>query len=327
MSDLLPLRNKRIVVTGATGLLGRPLCSALAKENEVVAAARFGDPATADALRAERVEPVGFDLQNDDLSVLPASADVVFHLGASTMVAGSATPEQNHLMEVNVRATGRLLSRYRSASAFVYASSGAVYAYQGGRPVHEEDPLALLPGLEDYSMSKIAAEQVVQSLAREWRTPTVILRIVGLYSERGGLLANRVDKVARGEPVAIRRGAANETTAMYETDFVEKIIRAPSVADVPPRVLNFTGTQTVTVPECCRLAGELLRTIPRLAQSEEAAHSVLLDTTRMQDALGATSVGVAEGIARVVEAGPAARLSSWSSWGAGTRPAPAGRSS
>lgn len=51
----MTLQGETIVVTGATGQVGFPVAVALAEENEVVAPARFSDPAAKERLAAEAV--------------------------------------------------------------------------------------------------------------------------------------------------------------------------------------------------------------------------------------------------------------------------------
>jgi UDP-glucuronate 4-epimerase len=44
MASLAPVTGKRILVTGATGMVGGPLAQALAADNTVFGGARFSNP-------------------------------------------------------------------------------------------------------------------------------------------------------------------------------------------------------------------------------------------------------------------------------------------
>ena len=75
------LSGRRVLVTGASGLVALPVAVALAKSNEVYAVARFSDPAQKRLLEAAGARPITFDLAEHDLSPLPRSVDVVINYG------------------------------------------------------------------------------------------------------------------------------------------------------------------------------------------------------------------------------------------------------
>src|SRR5579862_2548576 len=173
------LSGRRILVTGASGLVAFPVAAALAKTNEVYAVARFSNPEQKRLLEAAGARTISFDLVEHDLSPLPRSVDVVVNYA----VLPPSYPEH---FEVNAGAVGRLASRYRDCEAFVQGSTGSLYAYQGERPLREEDPYGLHSSAELYAASKIAAEYLLKHLSEEYRMPTVLIRIFSFYGPRGG---------------------------------------------------------------------------------------------------------------------------------------------
>lgn len=306
------MSGQRIVVTGASGLMGYAVAMELAADNDVTACARFTQEGEARALQDAGARIVRFDLAERDLSPLPEAADVVFHFGTMTAFPTTAA-ERAWQLEVNTQSTGRLAMRYRDCDAFVYASA-SIYKFQGERPLAEDDPFGLLPGLENYCASKIAAEQLLHFLSREHDIPTVILRINSAYGPRGGSIAGRVDRVRAGEPVLIYPGIKNRYSPIYETDFVEKSIASASIASVPPETINLAGSEPCSIEEYCAIAGELCGREPILEESPEAIYPIWSDTTKMERLLGKTSVSPREGIRRVLEADPSVRTSRWSGW-------------
>ena len=77
------LVGKRIVITGVTGQVARPLALRLAADNEVFGAARFEDAAARDALEHGGVHCVPIDLLAGDVGGLPADADYVLHFAVA----------------------------------------------------------------------------------------------------------------------------------------------------------------------------------------------------------------------------------------------------
>ena len=75
----MALSGKRVLVTGASGVVAFPVAVELAKHNEVYAVARFSDIEQSRRLESAGAQPIAFDLANPDLSPLPEAVDVVIN--------------------------------------------------------------------------------------------------------------------------------------------------------------------------------------------------------------------------------------------------------
>ena len=272
------LSGRRVLVTGASGLVALPVAVALAKTNEVFAVARFSNPEQRRLLEAAGARTIAFDLAEHDLSPLPRSVDVVINYGV-------LPPTNKDHYEVNAGAVGRLARRYRDCEAFVQGSTGSLYAYQGERPLREDDPYGLHSSAEPYAASKIAAEFLLKHLSEDYRMPTTIVRIFSFYGPRGGGVTQRVDQVAQGRPVSVYPGVRNVHTPLFEDDYVEKTIGAVGIAEVSGRDPQHRGTEAVTTQEYCEIAGELLGKKPIFVENSRA-WPIWADTTKMVKLLG-----------------------------------------
>ncbi len=288
------LSGKRVLVTGASGLVALPVAVELAKNNEVFAVARYSDPAQRRLIEQAGAQAVAFDLANPDLSALPASVDVVINYAVLPPNFG------NMAYEVNTAATGRLARRYRDAEAFVQGSTGSLYEYQGERPLREDDPYGLHAGGENYAASKIGAEYMLRHLSEDYQLPTTIVRIFSFYGPRGGGVTQRVDQVAKGQPISVYPGVRNVHTPLYEDDYVEKTIAAAGIARVGAEVVNVGGIEAVSTQDYCRMAGEILGKEPIFVENGRS-WPIWGDTTRMVELLGPSKVTVREGIRRIIE--------------------------
>jgi nucleoside-diphosphate-sugar epimerase len=294
------LSGRRVLVTGASGVVAFPVAVELAESNEVYAVARFSDPEQRRRLEAAGARTIAFDMAEHDLSPLPKSVDVVVNYGV-------LPPSHKDAYEVNAGAAGRLASRYRDCEAFVHGSTGSLYQYQGERPLREDDAYGLHSSTENYAASKIAAEFLLKHLSVEYRMPTVIVRIFSFYGPRGGGVTQRIDQVAQGLPVSVYPGVRNIFTPMYEDDYVAKTIAAAGIAKTPAEIVNLGGTEPVTTQEYCEMAGELLGKKPVFVENSRA-WPIWADTSKMVELLGPCRVSMREGVRRVVEAGQEARL-------------------
>lgn len=297
---MVEMSGKRVLVTGASGVVAFPVAAELAKSNDVYAVARYSDPEQKRLLDSKGVRTIAFDMADPDLSPLPKSVDVVINYGV-------LPPGHKDAYEVNVAATGRLASRYRDCQAFIHGSTGSLYEYQGERPLREDDPYGLHASIENYAASKIAAEFLLKHLSVEYGMPTVLIRIFSFYGPRGGAVTERVDRVVQGLPVSVYPGVRNVYSPLFEDDYVEKTIAAAAIAKAPAEIVNVGGTEAVTTEEYCEIAGELLGRTPVFVENSRA-WPIWADTTRMVKLLGPNRVSVREGIRRVVESGREARL-------------------
>jgi UDP-glucuronate 4-epimerase len=79
-------------------------------------------------------------------------------------------------------------------------------------------------------------------------------------------------------------------------------IRAMEVADVPPVVVNWAGSETVSAEEYCAYMGELVGVAP-MFEYDPSVHTALWpDVTRMHEVLGRTKVPWRVGFRRMIEA-------------------------
>ena len=290
------LAGRRVVVTGATGRVAFPIARALAVSNTVYGLARFSDPDAPARLEAAGIVPVRADVADADLAALP-DAEFVFHAGAAL---GPETRDWQRTFDVNAQAAGRLVARYRDAAGFVLCSTGSVYAYQGQRPLREDDPPGVHLGV--YSLSKIAGEAVVEYAATRFEVPTTIIRIFSTYGPLGGAPADRLDRLVAGRPIRLYPERPNHYTPIYEDDYVRLGIRALLVGRVPPVVVNWAGSETVTAEDYCEYLGELVGARPRIEYTDTAPTPLWADVTRMHEVLGPTEVRWQDGMRRMVAA-------------------------
>jgi nucleoside-diphosphate-sugar epimerase len=290
------LNGEKILITGATGKIAFPIARTLAPHNEVWGAARLRDRADADRLAGAGVTPVPLDLSAGDFSSLPDDFTYVFHAAVDPGLDGWA-----RCLQTNAHNSGELLYHCRAAKGFVLCSTGSIYGYQGQRPLVESDPPGV-PLRANYSFSKVAAEAVCQWIARRHSIPLTIIRICSTYGPQGGAPADRLEAILARRPIRLHPDKPNNYNPIYEDDYVELGIRAMEVAATPPVVVNWAGSETVSVEEYCHFMGGLVGIEPIFDYSVGAHTPLWPDVTHMHEVLGRTKVRWQDGFRRMVAA-------------------------
>jgi UDP-glucuronate 4-epimerase len=294
------LNSEKILITGATGKIAFPIARELAKTNEVWGSARLGKPGDREKLEAAGIKPLRFDMANDDVATLPTDFTYVFHAAVDpTGIAG----EWDSFVRTNAHNSGNLFYQTRPEKGFVYCSTGSTRAYQGHRPLTEQDPPGLPhPAVNNYSFAKVAGESVCSWISEQFNLPLTIIRIFSSYGPEGGSVVDRMEAMLRGDPIRIHPDQPNNYNPIYEDDYVRLSIRALEVASVPPLVVNWGGSETVSIEDYCAYMGELIGVEPKFEFSPDAHTPMWPDTTRMHEMLGRCEVSWRDGMRRTIKA-------------------------
>ena len=297
----MELRNKTIVVTGPTGMVGPPLCKSLAADNRVIALARFSDPGARADLEAGGVECIAVDFVTADFSAVPRDVDVVVNL------AVIKTGDWKTDLAVCSEATGHLMSHFRDAEAFLHCSSGAVYQPNGGQPFTEDSPHGnhhahMMP---TYSICKIAAESVARFGAQEFDLPTVIARLNVPYGDTAGWPLFHLLMMRAGMDIEVHTDGARYNL-IHDEDIVADLPVLLDQASVPATTLNWASPGLVSVAEWCAYMAELDGCgPPKIVEADTAIPSTVMDTSRIEELRPDRLVGWQDGIRRLVENHPA----------------------
>jgi nucleoside-diphosphate-sugar epimerase len=213
----------KVLVTGAGGFIGRPLCRELFQRGHQVRAAMrsHGQLSTA----GETVTVGAIDASTNWADSL-RGVDTVIHLAARVHVMkDKAADPFTEFLKVNLYGTANLARQAARAGVkrLVFASSIKVNGEQTteARPFAESDE----PDPQDpYAVSKLQAEQVLQKISKETGLEVVIVRPPLVYG--AGVKGNFLRLLAaidKGVPLPLA-GAHNLRSLVYVGNLVDALI-------------------------------------------------------------------------------------------------------
>ncbi|MDX3232148.1 NAD(P)-dependent oxidoreductase [Streptomyces sp. ME19-01-6] len=294
------MQGKKILITGGTGQVARPVAEALASGNEVWCLGRFGDADARKALEELGARTATWDMATDDLEGLPRDFTHVLH-SAVHRGDGHDFEETAH---INAVGTARLMTHCSAAESFLYVSSGVVYnRADRTHRYRESDPLGgAAPWLPTYPVAKITAEGVVRGLAETLALPTVIARLNIAYGPygHGGVPMILFREMRRGQPCAVPREGQNYCNLLHTDDLVRQVPLLWDVAQAPARVVNWGGDEEVGITDLLEYMSALTGVPVQLDRGDYSRETAIFDHSARRALIGDCSVGWKTGIARTL---------------------------
>jgi len=198
-----------ILVTGGAGFIGSHLAEKLINEGyNVIIIDNLSRGNLNNLLNVrESVKFIKGDIRDYNLmNDLIKNSEVIFHLASlSRVIPCIKDPEL--CFKVNVEGTeiiARLSSKY--GKKLIFSSSREVYGTAKYIPVDEDHPLN---PENPYGISKVYAEKIIETYAKNYKLSYVILRLSNVYGERD------FDRVI---PIFIENALNNKSLIVYGVD-------------------------------------------------------------------------------------------------------------
>lgn len=309
--------DKRVLVTGASGLVGSWLTRALHDAgSHVVALVCDLDP-DSELIRSgtlTRVVTVHGRLEDRTLverAVNEHEVDTIFHLGAQTLV-GTARRAPVPTFESNIQGTWNVLEAARVCQGLVQrvvvASSDKAYGEQPMLPYIEDMPLA---GRAPYDVSKSCTDLLSQSYHATYGLPVSVARCGNIYG--GGdlnwsrIVPGTIRALLRGEQPVIRSDGSLIRDYLYVDDVISAYLllgEGLGAGGFAGEAFNFSDESPRSVLEMYRAICEAIGVDVEplvLGQAGGEIHNQHLSAAKATSTLGwKTQFGLSEGLARTV---------------------------
>ena len=283
-----------IAVLGAGGKMGPTLAMMLKKaapQKNIYAVSRFSDKQVRARIEAKGVQIVEADLLDEAAHGRLPEVPNVFYLAGMKF---GASGNQPLTWAMNVYMPALVAQRYKQAR-IVALSTGNVYPFT---PVESGGPRETdLPNpVGEYAQSCLGRERMFQHFSERFGTCVTLIRLNYANEVRYGILVDLTLKVLHDEPIDVTMGAVN---LIWQGDANNYIIRALSIANSPPAILNVTGAETLLVRDLAGRIGKLLGREPRFV-SQEAPTALLSNAAHCVSLFGRPATGIDEMIRSIV---------------------------
>jgi UDP-glucose 4-epimerase len=299
----------RILVTGASGFIGRHVVTELLSADHLVTALSRHPSGLCDTSDScTRLRAIQADTLSDAARRAASEADAVVHLAGRGDVQASFR-EPLAYNRLNALGTLNVLDGAREGGGHVIlASTQRVYRPATG-PIPENAPLG---PVDPYAVSKLVAEQWCAMYAEQLGVRTTVVRLFSVYGPgqvgqgTSGVVSIFLDRAARGEPRAVQADQRRDQTWVGDVARgIRLAIETPPSADRPGRVYNLaTGIGTTLyelAQRVCEVTGSSSEIVPPAERSPEGDR--VADVSRARHDLGyQPAVTILGGLQRLAQA-------------------------
>jgi nucleoside-diphosphate-sugar epimerase len=280
-----------LLILGAAGKMGPSLvrrAQCAAPGRRIYAVARAPIPG---------IETLTADLfDRAQLASLPDAPNVIFMAGRKF----GSTGNEPLTWATNVLLPAMVAERF-AGSRIVAFSTGNVYPFVPVTSGGATEETATAP-VGEYAQSALARERMFEYFSARNGTRVTILRLNYAIDLRYGVLHDIGRKVFEHRPIDLTMGHVN---VLWQGDANSACLRALTLCTSPPRILNLTGPETLSVRSIANEFGKHFGVEP-LFEGVEADTALLSNASKLHSLLGPPSVSVGtmiETIAHWVETG------------------------
>jgi len=295
--DFLRRHPGDILILGAGGKIGPSLARLCRRAADAAGTPRRVIAVSRNLVVEQGVETIACDLLDRAAAArLPRCPNVLYLAGRKFGSTGN--PELTWAMNAVIPA---IVAERFLESRIVVFSTGNVYALRdpadgGSRETDEPAPVG------EYAQSCLGRERVFQYFSQQYGLRCLLFRLNYAVDLRYGVLVDIARKVHAEAPVELAVPAFN---VIWQRDTNSYALRSLEYCASPPRILNITGPEILTVRRAAEFFAQRWNKPCRFA-GDEGRMALLSDASASHALMGLPSVlepALAEMVAHWVETG------------------------
>lgn len=290
--------GKRILITGASGLLGSYLVNELLADESYdlfLVGRNLNQPD-----KEGRVTTISIDFSTDwNANKLPEDLDGIIHLSQAENFRDFPA-KAVEVFYINTLSTLKLID-YASKNKighFIYASSGGVYGTDG--VFKEEDVIEYKKELGFYLGTKHCSEVILENYHSLLNV--IILRFFFIYGKgqnESMLIPRLVNRVKNKEAISLQGEGGMRINPLHASDAAKAVIASLKLSG--SHKFNVGGPDILSLKEICDTIGEALTIEPQLSIDESVPAKYLVgDVSKLNDVLGKPAVRFVDAVKTMI---------------------------
>ncbi|MET3697577.1 nucleoside-diphosphate-sugar epimerase [Bacillus oleivorans] len=288
-----------IMILGVGGKMG-PTLAKLTKravdhaklKKRVIGVSRFSSGTLDKELKDFGIETVAADLLDENsLQSLPNIKNIIYMAGNKFGTVGN----EHYTWAMNTYLPGRIAEKF-SDSRIVAFSTGNVYPLTRVVSNNSSEEKEVNP-IGEYAQSCLGRERILTYFSRKNSTPMLLFRLNYAIDLRYGVLLEIARQVAEEELIDLTMGNVN---VIWQGDANEFAIRSLLHCQSPPKILNITGPETLSVRWLAEQFGKRFGKKPQFINEEDDL-ALLNNASRAHQLFGYPKVSVQHMIQMISE--------------------------
>ena len=264
-----------LLILGIGGKMG-PSLAKMAKRaideaginKRVIGVSRFSSGSLQQELEDFGIETIAADLLDEaQLQALPNVKNIIFMAGNKFGTTGN----EHFTWAMNTYLPGRIAEKFKTSRIVVF-SSGNIYPFSNVTQGNCSEDVLPSP-IGEYAQSCLGRERIFTNFSIRNQTPMVLFRLNYAIDMRYGVLLEVAKAVFEERPINLTMGSVN---VIWQGDANEYAIRSLLQCSAPPKILNVTGPETISVRWLAKEFGNRFAKSPILEQEEQ--QTALLNT-------------------------------------------------
>ena len=294
---------KKILVTGASGFIGRHLVEQLVKNNlSVIALVK----SNTDVLKnfSGDLKIVEIDItQPFELSDIGSNIDTVIHL-AGIVGEGACSKDVRYSYELNVTGVSNLINCFHGSmlNKFLYLSSVSIYDKSNESPISEYDKTS---NIGIYNSTKLAAELLVSAYCTKYDISYCIGRATsayGPYQLKYSVLSYIILELLKHNKLTLFN-PYDIKDYIYVTDLVEGIITLLNTKE--SGLFNISSGQGIQLTKIVKIIAEILdKDVVLKAKDEDKARKSqtrqVIDNSKLRNLGWVPSIDLYKGMEETI---------------------------
>ncbi len=256
-----------IMILGVSGKMGPTLAKMTKRAvdqaglpKRIIGVARFTDSSLREELEQFGIETIQANLLNEEeLQDLPNVKNIIYMAGNKFGTVGN----EHYTWAMNAYLPGRLAEKFKD-SRIVAFSTGNVYPFSTVLSNNCTEDVPANP-VGEYAQSCLGRERVLTYFSHKNQTPMVMFRLNYAIDLRYGVLLEVAKNVLQEKPIDLTMGNVN---VIWQGDANEYAIRSLLHTNHPPKIINVTGPETLSVRWLATEFGKRMEKKPLFVNTE-----------------------------------------------------------